>query len=202
MSPHRITFTDEDSGITYTGTWAYADNPVVDGTLMNKAAFLKDATATALNLSGADPTVDDALAALSAHKARHATGGADALSPADINAAALNSNSKVNASQASSHIVSVLASKTLALSDAGTMQKVNPSSANVTITVPKNATVAFPVGTEIEFVRYNAYTVTFAADEDVTIISAGSALTISDQYGCAVLKKMEENTWLLAGGLA
>ncbi len=55
------------------------------GTPLNKANLLSDTTATALGLAG-NPTVNDALNKLAAHRNRHASGGADALSPADIGA--------------------------------------------------------------------------------------------------------------------
>ena len=198
MNPNRITFTDENSGTTYTGTWAYADNPVVDGTLMNKAAFLQDATAAAIGLTQEDPTVNDALAKLQTNintKVNSSSVGAAS------GVATLDSNSKVTATQAASRIVVVSANKTLALTDAGTMQNMNTST-NVTITIPTNATVAFPTGTEIEFVRWGSGTVTFAAASGVTLGSVGSKKTIRDRYCCAGLKKLGTDSWVLVGDLA
>ncbi|HRR40395.1 MAG TPA: hypothetical protein P5244_04080, partial [Syntrophales bacterium] len=46
-------------------------------------------------------------------------------------------------------IVNVTASKTLALTDAGTLQICTHASTAIDITVPPNSSVAFPVGTEI-----------------------------------------------------
>ena len=198
MNPNRITFVDENSGITYTGTWAYADNPVVDGTLMNKAAFLQDATATAIGLTQDDPTVNDALAKLQTNintKVNSNSVGAAS------GVATLDSNSKVTAIQAASRIVTVSADKTLALTDAGTTQNMNTST-NVTITIPANETVAFPTGTEIEFVRWGGGTVTFAAVSGVTLGSVGSKKSISNQYCCAGIKKLATDSWILVGDLA
>lgn len=118
----------------------------------------------------------------------------------NLGGATLDSNGKVTASQASSSVVTVTTSTTLALSHAGKMLSVNASSA-VTITVPTNASVAFPNNTEIELVQYGAGAVTIAAASGVTIISLDSAKTIAGRYGCCVLKKMATNTWLLAGAL-
>lgn len=112
----------------------------------------------------------------------------------------LDSNSKVVASQASSSIVSVTANRTLALTDAGKFLYVN-STSDITITVPANASVAFPIGTEIEFCRYNTGAVTFAGASGVTIYSIDSVKTISDRYGCVALKKISTNAWILSGAL-
>lgn len=197
MNPNRITFTDENSGITYTGTWAYADNPVVDGTLMNKAAFLQDATATAIGLTQEDPTVNDALAKLQTNintKVNASSVGAAS------GLATLDSNTKVVAAQTSSRIVNVTANKTLAMTDAGSCQLVS-STNSLTITIPLNSAVAFPVQTEIEFVRMNTGGVTFAAASGATIVSVNNKTSIPNRYGCACLKKIDADTWLLAGDL-
>lgn len=114
--------------------------------------------------------------------------------------ATLNTASKVTADQASASIVSVTSNKTLALTDAGTFQNVN-SSSNRTVTVPTNSSVAFPLGTEIEIFRGGSGSVTIAAASGVTIRSPGSNLSIAEQYGCAVLKKIDTNVWVLGGAL-
>ena len=119
----------------------------------------------------------------------------------NISAAGLNSSSKVDPAQASSTIVSVSASKTLALTDAGTFQQAN-STSTITITIPANASVPFPVGTEIEFTRWNTGAVTLAAATGVTLNSANNKKSIAARYGCAAIKQVTTNTWLLAGDLA
>lgn len=196
MNPNRIKFTDENTGITYTGTWAYADNPVVDGTLMNKAAFLQDATATAIGLTQEDPTVNDALAKLqtnintkmNSNKAGAASG-----------IATLNASTKVTAEQASSATSWVTANLTLGLNHSGLLIYLS-SSSPITVTIPTNDTVAFPIGTEIEFCRFSTGTVTFAG-AGVSILSVNSKKNINHQYGFACLKKQNTNTWILAGDL-
>lgn len=196
-NPNRITFTDENSGTTYTGTWAYADNPVVDGTLMNKAAFLQDATATAIGLTQEDPTVNDALAKLQTNintKVNSSSVGAAS------GVAALDANSKVSPSQASSRIVSFSTSRNLTLSDAGTMIY-NNSSSDLVITIPANSSVSFPIGTEIEFLRWETGTFTISADTGVTLKSFNNKYAIAHQYGCAALKKITTDGWILAGDL-
>ena len=115
--------------------------------------------------------------------------------------ASLDANTKVTAAQASARVQSASSSKTLALADAGTFIYVS-STSNLTITIPTNASVAFPVGTEIEFCRWNTGAVTFAAASGVTLVSANSLKSISVRYATAGLKQVAANTWLLSGSLA
>ena len=122
------------------------------------------------------------------------------VTPASIGAAALDSNGKVTATQASAPITSITASTTLALAHAGKLLQANSTSA-ITLTIPTNDSVAFPNSTEIEIVRWNTGAVTFAAASGVTLVSLESAKTIAGRYGCASLKKIATNTWLLAGAL-
>lgn len=127
--------------------------------------------------------------------------GTVSITPQTLNAAALNENSKVEAAQASSTMITKTASYTLALTDAGKMIAVNSSSA-ATVTIPTNASVAFPVDTEIEIAQFGAGVVSIAGASGVTIRSIDSALSLSGQYAVAALKKINTNEWLLAGALA
>lgn len=89
----------------------------------------------------------------------------------------------------------VSASRTLALTDAGTFLK---CSGAVTLTVPTNASRAFPIGTEILLYRAGSGAVGVAAASGVTIRSSGG-LTITAQFGTACLKKIGTDEWLLFG---
>lgn len=60
--PGRVLLTPVE-GVTNTYTLERADEPTTEGTLLNKATLLADATATQLGLSSSDPTVNEALAA-------------------------------------------------------------------------------------------------------------------------------------------
>ena len=135
-----------------------------------------------------------------AHAARHASGGADELTPANIGAAAL-TGGKVAPEQASAAVGTYTANHTLELSDAGKLILMNLSSAG-TLTVPANASVAFPVGAELEVCQYGAGTVTIAAASGVTLVSLDSAVEFAGQYACAALKQVASDVWLLAGGVA
>ena len=114
--------------------------------------------------------------------------------------ATLDSNNKVTASQTSAERLAFASSKTVTLSDAGTLQQVNGTSA-VTVTIPTNASVAFPIGTEIEILRNGTGDVTIAAASGVTITCSETARTIADQYTSVVLKKLGADSWLLQGNV-
>lgn len=94
---------------------------------------------------------------------------------------------------------------TLLLTDAGKMLVVsdNDPVEDITITIPKNLDVAFPINTEITIVRcVVANEVDIApVDVDVTILSKSSNKKIDGQYGVITLKKMAEDIWLLIGEL-
>jgi hypothetical protein len=92
----------------------------------------------------------------------------------------------------------------LALADEGKVLRVNPVTAadNITITIPKNSAVAFPVDTEIAIVSYNSGTVSIApVDGDVTLQSKDGERKISGRYGSVALKKVATDEWVLVGSL-
>ena len=92
------------------------------------------------------------------------------------------------------------ASYTLTLSDAGEAVEITSASAT-TLTVPPNASVAFPVGTVIEVARLGAGAVTVAAGSGVTLQSADGDLGLRVQYSVLSLRKRATDTWLVAGDL-
>jgi hypothetical protein len=98
-------------------------------------------------------------------------------------------------------VVAKTAAYTLGLTDAGSAVEVTSSSA-VNVTVPSNASVAFPVGTVIEVAQLGTGMVTIVAASGVTLNSAGSLVATRAQYSAVSLRKRATNTWLLAGDLA
>lgn len=76
----------------------------------------------------------------------------------------------------------------------------NNASAN-TVTIPTNASVAFPVNTVISVIQLGAGTTTITGDTGVTVngTSAGS-VSIGTQYGGAVLLKTATDTWVVSTG--
>lgn len=91
-------------------------------------------------------------------------------------------------------------SKTFGLTDANSFQQCTNGS-TVTLTVPTNASVAFPTGTEIDVWQQGAGQVVFAAAGGVTIQSVFSNLKIGNQYTGASLKYLGSDTWALTGNL-
>ena len=89
----------------------------------------------------------------------------------------------------------------LVIGDAGNMVRGNNAAGNV-ITVPLNATVAFPIGSQVLVSQYGAGQTSFTPEGGVTINSGGAALKIAIRYGCAVLTKTGTNEWNLEGNLA
>lgn len=86
------------------------------------------------------------------------------------------------------------------LTDAGRFVTLTNAAA-ITLTVPTNASVAFPVGTRLAFVQLGAGQVTVAPAGGVTI-NADPGLKIAAQYGGAELVKLATNTWILVGRLS
>lgn len=91
------------------------------------------------------------------------------------------------------------ASYTLTLADDGALVTRDNSSAN-TLTIPTNASVAFPVGTVINFVQTGAGVTTVVASAGVTLngVVAGSA-AVSKQYSVGSLVKLATDTWVVTG---
>lgn len=87
------------------------------------------------------------------------------------------------------------------LTDAGDVVTLTNGSA-IAVTVPTNASVAFPIGTQITFAQTGAGKVTFAGAVGVTVNSADSFLSLRTQYSSGTLIKTATNTWLLIGDLA
>lgn len=90
------------------------------------------------------------------------------------------------------------AAYTLALADAGTIVETTSASA-VTVTVPPNSSVAFPVGTTVVVRQYGAGETTVVAGAGVTIRSRSSAYRLAGQYAEASLVKRGVDEWVLTG---
>ena len=91
-------------------------------------------------------------------------------------------------------------SHTLALTDANKLVEMNVATAN-NLTVPPNASVAFPIGTPIDISQYGAGVTTIVAGAGVTIRSANNWYKINAQFAAASLLKIAENEWYLFGNL-
>ena len=87
-----------------------------------------------------------------------------------------------------------------ALTERDSMIEMNSSSA-ITLTVPTNATVAYPVGTSIDILRVGAGAVDVAAAGGVTVNST-PGLKLRAQWSSATLIKRATDTWVLVGDLS
>lgn len=89
---------------------------------------------------------------------------------------------------------------TLALADRETWIRFSNAAA-VTLTVPDNGTVAFPIGTEITIEQAGAGALSVTVAGSAVVNSRGPDLTLAGQYAVATLKKVATNTWTLTGDL-
>jgi len=89
---------------------------------------------------------------------------------------------------------------TFVLTDSGKLCTFSNASA-ITVTVPPNSSVAFPVGAQIDCSQLGAGKVTFAEGAGVTINSESSNKSIGAQYAGVTLRKLATDTWLLVGNL-
>jgi len=90
---------------------------------------------------------------------------------------------------------------TLALADLGTAIEFTAASA-VTVTVPPNSSVAFPIGSHIELVQAGAGALTVAPGAAVTLDAPGGQLVSASQYSTIVLRKRATDEWVVGGELA
>ena len=93
------------------------------------------------------------------------------------------------------------ASYTLVLADAGIGVTMSNASAN-NLTVPTNASVAFPIGTTVLIASIGVGQTTIVASGGVTINSAGGALKLRVRYSSGTLIKTATDTWLLLGDIS
>ena len=71
----------------------------------------------------------------------------------------------------------------------------------ITLTIPANSSVAYPVGTKIDFAQLGAGQVTVAGAGGVTV-NATPTLKLREQYSGASCIKTATDTWLLVGDLS
>lgn len=89
---------------------------------------------------------------------------------------------------------------TLVLSDSARLVTLNNAAA-ITLTVPTNASVAYPLGTQVNLVQLGAGQVTVGG-AGVTLRSQGSKLKLNGQYATATLVKIGTDEWVLVGNTA
>lgn len=70
-----------------------------------------------------------------------------------------------------------------------------------TITIPANASVAFAIGDQINFMNLSTGTATFVAGGTAVIRSAGSKLKLADQYAVCTVLKIDTDAWVMVGNV-
>jgi len=86
------------------------------------------------------------------------------------------------------------------LSDEGLMVTLSNASA-ITVSLPSDASVAFPLGAEIDFLWWGVGQPTFAAAVGASL-TATPGFKLRDRYSACTIKKMAPDTWVMMGDLA
>lgn len=89
-------------------------------------------------------------------------------------------------------------SYTLVLTDSGKAVSITSASPTV-VTVPANASVAFPVGTMVPLRQGGAGQVTVSPASGVVVNGRGDANKLAGQYAWATLVQVAANVWDLFG---
>jgi len=87
------------------------------------------------------------------------------------------------------------------LNDARIIITMDNAAAN-TVTIPANASVPFPVGTEIHFMQIGAGQTSIAITSDTLNFPASLSTDLVGQYYAATALKIATTEWVLFGGLA
>ena len=95
-------------------------------------------------------------------------------------------------------IQEITQSDTLELSYADKLLKINIGSTN-NISIPTNASVAFPIGTQILLLGYGAGQTTVIPLSGVTMVSSGSKTKLNAQHSLGTLIKIGTNEWVFGG---
>lgn len=121
----------------------------------------------------------------------------DVLSAADYNA----TNEGVNDLAIATFNAQTGTTYTLALTDGAKLVTLTNAAA-ITLTVPPNSSIAFPIGSQVLLYQGGAGQVTITAGAGVTIRSEGSKLKINGQYGVAGVVKVDTDEWVAFGNLS
>jgi len=118
----------------------------------------------------------------------------DVLSASDVNS----TNEGVNDLAFGQFNAQTGTSYTLVLTDVAKVVSLTNAAA-ITLTVPTNASVAFPIGTQILLYQGGAGQVTISSS--ATIRSQGSKVKLYGQYAVAGLLKVATDEWVAFGNL-
>ena len=90
---------------------------------------------------------------------------------------------------------------TTVLADDGKLITCSNASA-ISVTIPPNSSVAYGVGTQLNFAQLSTGQVTLVAGAGVTLNSSGAKLKLKDQYSVGTCVKTDTNTWFVVGNLS
>ena len=182
-----------DSNVT---TAKIADSAVTSAKIADGAIVNADVNASAAidktKISGTAITAADTGTVTSAMIAD------GAIVNADVNASAAIDLGKL----ADATIDEKSADYTLALTDKNKFIKMSIASTANTVTVPTNASVAFPIGSQIHIIQYGTgKTQVIPVSGTVTLYATPGAY-LRAQYSSATLLKCDTNIWMLMGDLS
>ena len=182
-----------DSNVT---TAKIADSAVTSAKIADGAIVNADVNASAAidktKISGTAITAADTGTVTSAMIAD------GAIVNADVNASAAIDLGKL----ADATIDEKSADYTLALTDKNKFIKMSVTSTANTVTVPTNASVAFPIGSQIHIIQYGTgKTQVIPVSGTVTLYATPGAY-LRAQYSAATLLKCDTNIWMLMGDLS
>jgi hypothetical protein len=89
---------------------------------------------------------------------------------------------------------------TTVLSDDGKLITCD-NAATISVTVPPNSSVAYGIGTQLNFAQLGAGTVQLVAGSGVTLNSAGAKLKTDAQYAVCTCVKTGTDEWFVVGNL-
>jgi len=108
---------------------------------------------------------------------------------------------KGNQKYASVDTTNITSNKTFSVITDGNKVFVCTNSSAITLTIPTDSTFNHAIGTQIVVFRNGSGTVTFLPDSGVTLNSDTNKRKIKGQYNSAVIVKIRNNVWQLAGSL-
>ena len=194
------TFTNKTVNLTsntLTGTAAQFNTALSDGdfatlagteTLTNKTLTSPTLTTPTFTLATTSSTTSGRISYNSTNKKIQVGDGSNAL---DYASSTLVTNAQT-------------ASYTLVLADKDKLVEVSNASAN-TVTIPTNASVAYPTGTQINILQTGAGQTTISGTSGVTVNSTGATTAspkLRAQWSSATIIKRGENSWVVIGDIA
>lgn len=91
---------------------------------------------------------------------------------------------------------------TLGLQHASAVVECDAATAGLTVTIPANADVAFPVNTIIELVQVNTWQITVAGAAGVLLRNADSSFVTRRLWSSITLRQRALNEWVVSGDTA